>query len=344
MIIVPILITAFGILLLLFALKHVRQSSSLLAEHGGRNALVPLGILFFVLLTTYFIFALFFAANFEFRNTNSVISLVLALGAVYFVIISNVSVIVRTVSERKLAQLDEANSRLRQLARAKDQFVLALTHEVGSIVSSLEEALPDKGGKRDAVAGEMRRLASLVTDVKELAELDFGKVGFVPEVLELGKVIDRLKTQCDPLARNAGVRASYDVSSPLLSFEADKEKLDQVLATLFINAVHYTSRGGAVRVSAGHVADETLFSIRGEGSGIPKKMLPHIFERFYEEEPVGAERRVPGTGLGMAIAKSLVEAMGGRIRTESHDGDFAFHVSFPLKDWVRAAAPRLPGA
>ena len=330
--IVPLIITAFGMVLLLFALKHVREIIPLFKEDGGKSAILSLVLLFFILLTTYFGFAMFFAAEFEFSNTNSVISLVLALGAVYFLIISNVSILVRNISERKLARLDEANQRLRQLDRAKDQFVLALTHELGGIVGSLEEARPREGEQRKAFSGEMRRLASLVMDVKELAELDFGKVGFSPDAVKVAEVIDSLRMQCEPLTKNAGVRTSFEVSDPALSFEADRAKVDQVLATLFINALHYTSSRGMVKASAGGFSGEVLFSIRGEGTGIPKKMLPHIFERFYAEEPSGTERRVPGTGLGMTIAKSLVEAMGGRIWAESHDGDgFVFSVAFPLK-------------
>jgi two-component system phosphate regulon sensor histidine kinase PhoR len=97
----------------------------------------------------------------------------------------------------------------------------------------------------------------------------------------------------------------------------DHDKLSQVLGNLVENGVKFTPEGGSIAVSATAHADVVEVRVSDTGVGIPAEHLPHVFERFYKAD---RSRREVGTGLGLAIVKHLVQAHGGDIRAESHEG------------------------
>jgi histidine kinase len=110
-----------------------------------------------------------------------------------------------------------------------------------------------------------------------------------------------------------------EVPPDLPPVNGDRERIHQVLFNLLDNAVRFTPDGGTVRVLAAHEGDECEVSVEDTGPGIPAEHLPLVFERFYREDP-SRSRDDGGTGIGLAIARSVVEAHGGRIWAESVDG------------------------
>jgi signal transduction histidine kinase len=101
----------------------------------------------------------------------------------------------------------------------------------------------------------------------------------------------------------------------------------QVLANLIGNAIKFTPEDGSVTVSADHVGDEVVFAVRDSGIGVPAKQLPHVFDRFWQATP---KARL-GSGLGLTIAKGVVEALHGRIWAESRAGEgTTFFFTLPL--------------
>jgi signal transduction histidine kinase len=107
----------------------------------------------------------------------------------------------------------------------------------------------------------------------------------------------------------------------------DRERVLQVLGNLIGNAIKFTPERGAVQISAETFDDEVLFAVRDTGVGVSAKQLPHVFDRFWQATP---KTRL-GSGLGLTIAKGVVEALGGRIWVESRPGDgTTFFFTLPL--------------
>jgi signal transduction histidine kinase len=129
-----------------------------------------------------------------------------------------------------------------------------------------------------------------------------------------------------PLAKERGVQLSVESAGEPVNVLADKERVSQVLSNLVGNALKFTPRGGAVTVLAEGLGDLVRLSVADNGPGVPPDHLPRLFERFWQAKRVSRE----GTGLGLYIAKGIVEAHGGRIWAESAPGNGStFHFTLP---------------
>jgi signal transduction histidine kinase len=119
-----------------------------------------------------------------------------------------------------------------------------------------------------------------------------------------------------PLAAGSTIRLETSIDDGLPPVLADSARIQQVLSNLVGNAVKFTPRSGCITVCAEQIGDEVRFGVIDTGPGIPAEQLPHIFGRFWQATT--SDRR--GIGLGLAIAKGIVEAHNGRIWVESHVG------------------------
>ncbi|MFL5489752.1 MAG: sensor histidine kinase, partial [Gemmatimonadaceae bacterium] len=119
-----------------------------------------------------------------------------------------------------------------------------------------------------------------------------------------------------PLAAGTGIRLDTALDDDLPCVVADAARIQQVLSNLVGNAVKFTPRNGRITVSAERIDGEVRFAVIDTGPGIPAEQVPHIFGRFWQART--SDRR--GIGLGLAIAKGIVEAHNGRIWVESHVG------------------------
>jgi len=132
-----------------------------------------------------------------------------------------------------------------------------------------------------------------------------------------------------PRTDDAGVTLTVDLPPRLPPVKADADRTIQVLTNLLDNALKHTPRGGQVVVSAAERRGHVLLSVADTGPGIPEAELPHIFDRFYKVDKARSSAR-GGAGLGLAIAKRLVEAQGGIIMVESQEGRGArFVIALP---------------
>ena len=153
-----------------------------------------------------------------------------------------------------------------------------------------------------------------------VSAVESGQIGLVlapyaPEVL-LASAYDRFV----PIAGERGVQLVLVVPDDLPLVRADPERVGQVLANLVGNSLRYTGVGGEIRLEARQVASEVEFAVRDTGTGIDPKDLPYVFDRFYRSDP--ARSRVEGGhGVGLTVAKGLIEAMGGRIEIASKPGE-----------------------
>ncbi|UQZ34704.1 two-component sensor histidine kinase [Paenibacillus sp. PK3_47] len=169
----------------------------------------------------------------------------------------------------------------------------------------------------NSMHGESKRINKLVEDLLLLARMD-GAPQLRLRPLLLGEVIDEMQPQLQMLAGNRKV--TFDISYGI-SGMYDPDKLKQVILNLFSNAVQHTDAGqGAVHLSLHASGTEAQLTVRDNGSGISADHLPHVFDRFYRSDS-SRTRKYGGSGLGLSITKSIVEAHSGNISVESTPGE-----------------------
>ncbi len=137
----------------------------------------------------------------------------------------------------------------------------------------------------------------------------------------LSDLIRRSVEAFGPKAEARGIILNEEIASDLPLVDLDRTRISQVVGNLLENAIRHTPSGGEVRVSAELEGDSrVVVAIADTGEGIPSESLPHLFDKFYRTDPSRA-RATGGTGLGLTIARQLVQAHGGTIRAESTKGE-----------------------
>ncbi|MFI5167664.1 MAG: sensor histidine kinase [Thermoanaerobaculales bacterium] len=245
----------------------------------------------------------------------------------------------RLILAEKLKELEAANIRLEEYARLRGRFVSDAAHELKTplaiLRSYLEILLDDltEGFSADqreflrAAAHGAQRLQRLVEELLDLAALESGHLQIVLEQVSPQEAARAVVEELHPLAAQGDVGVHLE-AAPTLALRGDPERLKQVLRNLVENGVKYTQPGGDVFVSFQRRGDRGLISVRDTGVGIAAEALPHIFEEFVR---VPGRRPVDGAGLGLAIVRRLVQAMGGQVWAESRPGvGSQFFVELPV--------------
>lgn len=166
---------------------------------------------------------------------------------------------------------------------------------------------------------QIAHLQRLVDDLGELARAEARQLRLEPDAVPVADLAERAIRQAAPRAAQLGVRVESAVADGSLLIWGDAARAQQVLSNLIDNALSHTPQGGAVTVAARREGDNTVIDVRDTGAGIPAEHLPHVFDRFYRADP-SRSRATGGAGLGLAIARQVVEASGGRITVESEPG------------------------
>jgi histidine kinase len=226
---------------------------------------------------------------------------------------------------------------LERVEKTRVELIGTVAHELRTPLAALQayaEALadgvmaPEKAAQ--GVEREVRAMARLVQDLALVSQVEARAVALHLRPLDPQALLEAAAERFLPAFQAKGVALevlSPSASPPVL---ADEERVLQVLANLLSNALRHTPKGGEVRLRAERGAGEVLFSVEDTGPGIPEEHLPRIFERFYRIDP-SRSRKDGGTGVGLTVAKGLVEAMGGRIWAESRPGQgSAFRFTLPL--------------
>ena len=179
-------------------------------------------------------------------------------------------------------------------------------------------------------AGE--RMNRLIQDLLDVTKLEAGRLGIAPRPIAPAAVIHEAVEMLRPLAAEKGIRMESVVADDLPVIAADAGRVLQVLSNLVGNAIKFTPAGGSVTLRVARAGGDVRFCVADTGSGISPEQLPRIFGRFWQADPT--DRR--GIGLGLAIAKGIVEAHGGRIWVESRVGEgTSFY--FTLADAARGS-------
>jgi signal transduction histidine kinase len=249
-----------------------------------------------------------------------------------------VGVLGRTLNDLA-RQLQAAEVRRQDLEAARRMLLAAVSHDLRTPLTSLRavvEALDDGIVQDQVTVGrylgsarqQVSQLESLIEDLFELSRLDAGVVELHHAVLSVPLLIEEAVQSWRVKAEQAGIRLELQVAADLPPVVVDGQRIGRVLLNLLGNALRYTSAGGSVTVEAQGAEDAVRISVRDTGVGIAVDDVPHIFERFYRGEK-SRSRQHGGAGLGLAIARGLVLAHGGRIWAESAAG-VGTTVSFTL--------------
>lgn len=237
---------------------------------------------------------------------------------------------VRVVSElrRLYAEQQEAAEKLAEASRAKTDFLADVSHELRTPLTALRGnaqvglALdPDEEQEQilHEVVEESRRMSRLVEDLLFLARSDSTSPSMKLESVAVAPFASELAGRAQTLAREHGVTLEADLRAEGL-VRADPGRLEQAVFVLLDNAVKYGPPGGVVTLRSRVTrAEDLAITVEDRGPGIPENDLPRIFERFYRVDKARS-RKMGGSGLGLPIAKTIVEAQGGRIEAESRQG------------------------
>jgi PAS domain S-box-containing protein len=256
--------------------------------------------------------------------------------------------VARADAEAAQQALAEQNERLRELDRLKDEFISLVSHELRTPLTSIRgylELLLD-GGAGDLTEDQSRflavvdrnskRLMHLVGDLLFLAQIEAGKLALELGELALDGVVAEAVEAAKPIADDRGIalRASLEPAPTMLG---DRGRLAQVLDNLVSNALKFTTEGGSVDVRMSANEDQAVIEVVDTGIGIAPEEQEHLFERFFRSSEA-TERAIPGTGLGLTIAKAIVERHEGTIEVESAAGEgTTMRVRLPLRAPSRVA-------
>ena len=167
---------------------------------------------------------------------------------------------------------------------------------------------------------DVQSLSALIDDLFQMAQLDAGGLPLERAPASLADLISDTLESFSEMARTRGVHLEGNAAPEVDPLFMDTRRIGRALNNLIANALRHTPSGGRVTVSAVRLDDRVEVSIRDTGEGIPAEDLPHIFERFYRGEK-SRSRETGGAGLGLAIARSIIEAHGGNIRAASEPGN-----------------------
>ena len=220
------------------------------------------------------------------------------------------------VEQDRVALIGDVGHELRTPLAALRGYVEALADGI----LTPEQASP-------AIRREVRAMERLASDLSLVSRVEAGKVDLHPTAFDAARLLAAAEERFRSAFEERGVSLETREDGPASSVHADFERSLQVLSNLLSNALRHTPEGGSVRVTV-RAADEAVeFAVRDTGSGIPPEHLPHVFERFWRGDP--ARRRGEGSGVGLTIARGLVEQMGGTLRAESGPGGSTFTFTLP---------------
>ncbi len=164
--------------------------------------------------------------------------------------------------------------------------------------------------------GETSRLSRLVNDLQELWRAEARQLPLALTAVDVADQVGAAGERFATLAAEHQIRLEIVIGPRVLTVHADPERLGQILDNFLSNAIRYSARGSAVTLSAGPEGDSIAIAVKDQGPGLTEEQLEHVFERFYRVDP-SRSRALGGSGIGLAIARALAEAMGGQVAAES---------------------------
>jgi signal transduction histidine kinase len=238
----------------------------------------------------------------------------------------------RKQQERELARAyreeREAHILAEEATRAREEIISVVSHDLrnplGSIMMGASTLLNVEGGERnmrvrttaDRIHRQAERMARLIEDLVDFAGIQAGKLALAPSSHEPATILETTREIFGPLAEERGLRLETELRADLPRIRCDSDRAVQVLSNLVSNALKVTPKGGEIAIGVQPREREIVFYVRDSGPGIAAEELPNLFERYWR----GKQSSYRGAGLGLSIARGIVDAHGGRIWAESQVG------------------------
>lgn len=244
----------------------------------------------------------------------------------------------RELAESK-QEVERAYEKLKELDAIKNKFFSNISHELRTpltlVLAPLESMLKgefgyiSKGqqGHVEIMYQNALRLLKMINNLLDLAKIDAGKMELGLDRLDLSRFIRGVVASVGPMAEKKRISLSFENRSRMPEIVFDKEKIERVLLNLIFNSLKFTDEGGSVTVRLGMETNggadpkkkQAVISIADTGIGFPKEFREKIFERFSQVD-ASASRKYEGTGIGLALAKEMVELHGGKIWADGEPG------------------------
>ena len=237
---------------------------------------------------------------------------------------------VRFVGElrRSYARQQEATEAAERASQLKTDFIADVSHELRTPLTVLRgnaelglalEENCSHGEILDEIVKESRKMSSMVQDLLFLARSDSKALPLKQEVIPIAPFLEEVAGRAKILVEKRGARFEAELSGRG-HIEADTERVEQAVLVFVDNASKFSPEGETITLSAATEDGELRISVEDRGPGIPEEVLPHVFERFYRVDK-SRERKRGGAGLGLSIAKTIVESHDGRVEAESRPSE-----------------------
>lgn len=246
------------------------------------------------------------------------------------------SVVLRDITEQV-----KLHKRLQLAVSARDDTVGVVAHDLRNPVSAVKmlsaalqrsqrDRLTPEGAEQLQLIGDAaEQMDRLIQDLLDVTRVETGQLLIETQSLAISALLEGALRTLRPLAQAAGLDLQVDLPPTLPLVQADPERIGQVLSNLIGNAIKATERGGRITVSVTEGDNAAQVAVADTGTGIPLEQLPHVFERFWQASRSGIRSR--GAGLGLPIARGIIQAHGGRMWVESeHGAGSTFYFTLPL--------------
>jgi two-component system sensor histidine kinase VicK len=215
----------------------------------------------------------------------------------------------------------------RKLEQSRKEFVANVSHELRTPLTNIKgytetllniDDIDDETRRQflTVVYNETDRMTRIVKDLLTLTRLDYNRMEIKLDAIDLRALALELQRSMSLSAENAGLRLTADIPAGMPTMMGDRERIEQVLINIISNAIKYNTPSGTIHMAGGWDADAVFIAVEDTGLGVPEEDLPHLFERFYRVDKARS-RESGGTGMGLSIAKEIVERHGGTIAFDS---------------------------
>ncbi|MDX9874964.1 MAG: HAMP domain-containing sensor histidine kinase, partial [Spongiibacteraceae bacterium] len=244
---------------------------------------------------------------------------------------------------RRLIEIDLAHQVLRERAavQARDDLLAVVSHDLRSpltainlqasmmkrdLITQSPESTQRTRGAVDRIASASTRMSSLLNDLLDLSKIEAGRFRINPAPQDLARMLSDAHAVLSPLALEKGIVCSWNCPAGIV-VHADEERLFQVVSNLISNAIKFTPEFGSIRIEGSRAAEYAEVRVIDSGEGVPADQQHHIFNRYWQARA----GRTLGAGLGLHIAKGIVEAHRGTISVQSVRGQGStFRFTLPL--------------
>lgn len=241
------------------------------------------------------------------------------------------------------AELRKTNKKLKALDEAKDEFISMASHQLRTPLTSVKgylsmalegDAGPLKSDQHHLVQeaySSAQRMVYMIADLLNVSRIQTGKFVLEPSAVSLPTLIHEEIEQLDATAKGRGLTLELDIPSQFPTIRVDENKIRQVIMNFIDNAIFYSKSGGTIKISLSKTDTTVVFTVRDDGIGVPAKEQAHLFTKFFRATNA-RQARPDGTGIGLFMARKVIDAHEGRIifKSEENKGS-TFGFSLPLK-------------